>query len=489
MLFLYLHTACLPIDSRNTKFNETINKRLYSNYSLPALRYEYSNIKEQYSQNFNDSVIYKNINNHLCEELEKQLSNCSINRRINPNFSFNFCKSNTFSYHQAPSIKVETISNSNMDAINPNHKFYFLINDTIESSNIYLDGRPAQKIEFYDDQNTFSPKFSEIYKIELKNTSSNFQFPSDFDVTFKFYINNEEIMSMTPKTIQQYRVILKTNISESLKSSRCVYSLNDIEKDKVQITSEINKLIQNHQFKDLANERCLLKNFESLPQDQLVNTLNECTLVNKNLKDQINHALDTQLILINSLQTDKVYGCMKNQSVKSFKMQLSGAYRNNIFVLDGLREKRVVDKNPNSEASELYFDFGGINFTIDFSKNNYFNGSEYIFEGKLTNTLIKDFNQVYISKKAITYNNVAKKCKDVKGIFGSIERLISDPTCYTLYENAVFDIESIKIIINDNIIFHQYFENNTLNYRNTSFKSVVPTNQAWIQLMKKTRCE
>ena len=84
-----------------------------------------------------------------------------------------------------------------------------------------------------------------------------------------------------------------------------------------------------------------------------------------------------QFRLVSELKTDIDVGCQYSQPLRSFSIEVEGSVLAPVFL--GIEPtERMSNIGQDGKASQIFFDFGGVTFTIDFATNNIF-GASYTY--------------------------------------------------------------------------------------------------------------
>ena len=193
-----------------------------------------------------------------------------------------------------------------------------------------------------------------------------------------------------------------------------------------------------------------------------------------------------QFKLTNELKTDMHIGCQIHQPIRSFEMELEGSINDRVYL--GKQEHKKPDRLYDGNTHEILFNFGGIKFTVDFSKKNIF-GVKYRYEQDISDQeLIGSLDRILIRKKGVSYDNVLVPCEKDEGLINSFTKIFHSKSCYDVYEEGSISISSMILYVNGKKAYSNNGLSLLLNREHFKFSADLRSDEQWLRLMLDDNC-
>lgn len=479
---LWTSISAASSDSNAKSFLEIDDTDLES-MSVRDLLILRSDRQEQNQNEQTELKLIKAINEKLCETLENKRTMCAALKRISFYPSSEVLQCAASENQESRGLKIEVTIPENKDG-----SFILLANDTYMSSEF---GPGKSEVTFSDNTgDLMSPQFIKIYKLKIR-LSNKFRgvMPDTSGFFIKIEVDGQELLhelvqankESSDRSLQtEYDISIK-DIIDLRTSESCMINDRIIEEIKQKAKDTI---IKNQVYEKTEN---LIKN--NLNDDKKT-IIRDITDLRESISERfrsLESERNRQFKLTNELKTDVHLGCQIRQPVRSFIMELEGNINDRVYI--GKFGNKKSDKIYDGSSYELLFDFGAARFSIDFSKMNPF-GTKFIYEKDISReSIVKNIDRILIRKKGVSYDNVETSCRNNGGLFGTIEKLISDDTCYDIYEEGVIHISGITLYINDKKAYSRNNLDINLSRKSPSYIGEnFQSNEDWIRLMLDDTC-
>ena len=442
-------------------------------------------------------VLLDAINTEFCKKLEDKRKNCPAIKRLifDPTERSLRCDGESEISDTAPKIEV-TIPDTKSGS------FVLLANDLYKSSTF---GPGTTEITFSSESGGEfqAPPFIKVYKLVLRSYNSSGELiplPSISAFNVRITIDGNELLddyaafsedSVLKEERKEYRIPVN-DIIALRKSPTCLVDQKQIDTLRTNISNTITA------DQVLERKKEYKKTKENLELDDIGDpAAKRAELVENIYKHQtsieyrfplLEAERNRQFKLVNELKTDVQIGCQYMQPIQSFEVELEGNMNMPVYL--GQEDGKRPDNLQDGPATELLLDFGGVKFSVDFTKQDIF-GIRYPLQKDVSDeAIIGELDRIYIRKKGATFNNVQEPCDNTGGVLGKLEDILWDETCYDVYEVGTFNIDAITIWVNGK---HKAYARSdlgiSLDRNNKKWSGSLQSNEKWVQLMLDDTCE
>lgn len=428
------------------------------------------------------------INGRLCEKLEDKRKNCPAIKRLIYDPYANPLKCSK----EADAGK--TLIEVTIPAGKPG-SFVLIANDLYTSS-AFSSGTTT--ITFTDKGgDLLAPQFIKIHKLVLRTEGET---PAPLPPTEGFFVkitvDGNDLLDELVRPSEdaelarqgtEYSISVKDIISLR-KSSVCMVNHQQIEQLKLNIRNTITQ-DQALEMKDQFLRDSIKIDEVGDPDVKRKEVISELTALRSKIAARFNvleGERNRQFKLANELKTDIHMGCHFRKPINSFEIELEGSINDRVFL--GKQDQKKPDRIFDGGSHEILFDFGAVKFSVDFSKTNIF-GVRHVYEKDVSDeSLVGSLDRIMVRKKGVTYDNVLTPCRTSGGIFGSLEKVFWDESCYDVYEQGVFTISAITIYVNQKKAFTKGDLGVKLSRENYKFSEDLQSNEQWVKLMLDEDC-
>lgn len=428
------------------------------------------------------------INGRLCEKLEDKRKNCPAIKRLihDPYANPLKCSANEDT--------GKTLIEVTIPAGKPG-SFVLIANDLYTSS-AFSSGTTT--ITFTDKGgDLMAPQFIKIHKLVLRTEGETpAPLPPSEGFFVKITVDGDDLLDELVRPSEdaelarqgtEYSISVK-DIINLRKSSVCMINHQQIEELKLNIRNTITQ-DQALQMKDQFLRDSIKIDEVGDPDVKRKEVIAELTALRSKISARFNvleGERNRQFKLANELKTDIHMGCHFRKPINSFEIELEGSINDRVYL--GKQDQKKPDRIFDGGTHEILFDFGAVKFSLDFSKTNIF-GVRHVYEKDVSDeSLVGSLDRIMIRKKGVTYDNVMTPCRTSGGIFGSLEKVFWDESCYDVYEQGIFTISALTIYVNQKKAFSKGDLGVKLSRENYKFSEDLQSNEQWVKLMLDEDC-